>query len=93
MTYKPNPINTDEITLSDEIMKLIEQLAKNTHDTWALQRIKDGWTYGSHRNDQLKKHPGLVPYSELSENEKQYDRNTAIETLKMIVFLGYIIKK
>jgi len=92
MTYIPTPLNTDNITLSDEIMSLVEKLAKNTHDMWALQRINDGWTYGKNRNDELKRHPCLVPYEELPESEKRYDRNTAVETLKMIVSLGYTIK-
>jgi hypothetical protein len=93
MTYKPKPINTDHIILSADIMQLVEQLAENTHDIWALQRINEGWTYGGHRDDQLKQHSCLVPYNELPENEKQYDRNTAMGTLKMIAFLGYSIKK
>lgn len=92
MTYKPKPIDTDKITLSNEIMELVEQLAENTHDTWAMQRMNEGWTYGDHRNDQLKQHPCLIPYQELPEIEKRYDRNTALETLKMIVSLGYSIK-
>jgi ryanodine receptor 2 len=34
-----------------------------------------------------------VPYEELPENEKEYDRNTAMETLKAIILLGFRIKK
>ena len=35
----------------------------------------------------------LVPYDELPESEKEYDRNTAIETLKLIIKLGYKITR
>ena len=91
--YKPNPIKTEEIELSEDLLNLTEKLAENTHDVWAEGRIKDGWTYGEKRNDALKQHPCLVPYSELTESEKEYDRNTTLETLKLIIKLGYTINK
>lgn len=55
--------------------------------------MSEGWTYGPVRDDEKKETPCLVPYAELSEGEKAYDRNTALETLKLIVALGYDIKK
>lgn len=91
--YKPNPIDTSDIKLSDEIMELSELLAKNTHEVWSTSRIEDGWVYGEKRDDVLKQHPCLIPYEDLDESEKEYDRNTSIETLKLIIKLGYEIKK
>lgn len=89
--YKPTPINTNDVALTPELIALTEKLAENTHDVWAEGRIREGWTYGAQRDDATKKHPCLVPYSELSESEKEYDRNTAIETLKLIIKMGYSI--
>lgn len=89
--YKPTPINTNDVSLTPELIALTEKLAENTHDVWAEGRIREGWTYGEQRDDAAKKHPCLVPYSELSESEKEYDRNTAIETLKLIIKMGYSI--
>lgn len=91
--YTPSPINTSDIELSDDLKQLVEQLARNVHDIWAVGRISDGWTYGPERNDALKQHPCLIDYSELPESEKEYDRNTAMETLKMILKLGWKIEK
>ena len=91
--YNPTPADTRNEKLSDELMQLVEEIAENTHDVWAASRIKDGWTYGPVRNDSIKQHPCLVPYSELPESEKEYDRNTSIETLKLIQKLGWIIEK
>lgn len=91
--YRPNPINTENIELPKEMLELTEQIAENVHDIWAKGRMEEGWTYGEKRDDEKKHHPCLVPYSELSDSEKEYDRNTAMETLKMIVALGYEIKK
>ena len=91
--YNPNPIDTSSIELSDDLKLLVEELARNVHDIWALGRINDGWTYGPQRDDTLKKHPCLVDYCELPESEKEYDRNTAMETLKMILKLGWIMEK
>jgi hypothetical protein len=91
--YQPKPIDTSNIELPDELNDLIEKLAENNHDIWAIQRIKDGWTYGPERDDSNKKHPDLVLYSDLPENEKVYDRNSAIETLKAVIALGYNLTK
>ncbi len=75
--------------LPDSVIELVELLAKKAHDTWAEGRIKEGWTYGSERDDSNKKHPCLVPYEELPDSEKEYDRNSVKETLKAIIALGY----
>ena len=90
--YKPTPVDTSKITLPPELIELTEKIAKTVHDVWAQGRIKDGWTYGPVRDDDKKQTPCLVPYSELSETEKEYDRNTALETIKLILSLGYEIK-
>lgn len=91
--YKPEPIDTNEIELGEDILELGELIAKNVHEVWSEGRLKDGWTYGETRDDQNKKHPCLVPYDELPESEKEYDRNTAMQTLKLIVKLGYKITR
>ena len=91
--YKPNPIDTSDIILDKEILKLADMLAKNTHEVWAKNRINEGWTYGKERNDEIKTTPCLVPYEELPENEKNYDMDTSLETLKLIKKLGYKIIK
>lgn len=87
--YKPHPIDTSDVELPDEVMQLVEQLARNVHENWAVGRLNEGWTYGLVRNDQMKQHPCLVEYDDLPESEKDYDRATAIETLKVILKLGY----
>lgn len=92
MNYTPKPIDTSDVILSEELLALTEQLAANTHDVWAEGRMKQGWTYGKSRDDNLKQTPCFVPYEELPESEKEYDRSTAIETLKLIIKLGYEIK-
>ena len=92
-TYTPKPMDTSGIKLSPELLELTERIAANVHDVWASSRIADGWQYGSIRDDVRKLHPCLVPYDELPENEKQYDRNTAMETLKVIRMLGFKIER
>jgi hypothetical protein len=93
MKYIPKPIDTKDIELPEEVMKLAELLAKNTHEVWAAQRIKDGWQYGEVWDDKKKLHPRLVAYECLTESEKMYDRNTSLETLKVILKLGYKITR
>lgn len=91
--YIPNPLDTSDVKLPDELETLVEQMAKNVHEVWAETRIKQGWTYGKQRDDKLKTHPCLVPYEELPEDEKEYDRNTALGTLRLITKLGFRIIK
>lgn len=91
--YTPQPIDTKEVMLPVELTELVEAMAKNVHEVWAETRIAQGWTYGPERNDQLKHHPCLVPYEELPEEEREYDRNTAIGTLKLIQKLGFKISR
>ncbi|MBE5937983.1 MAG: hypothetical protein E7265_08135 [Lachnospiraceae bacterium] len=55
--------------------------------------MSEGWVYGEKKDAANKITPLLVPYEELAESEKDYDRNTALETLKLIVKLGYKIEK
>lgn len=90
MNYEPKPIDTTGIQLSREILELTELLARNNHDIWAQKRLAEGWTCGP-RNDALKQNPCLVPYEGLPDSEKEYDRQTAVQTLKTIVALGYRI--
>ena len=93
MGYRPEPKDTSKVVLSEELLALTEQIAENVHDVWALGRIREGWTYGEVKDEKKKTTPCLVPYGELSESEKEYDRNTALQTLKLIVSLGYRIEK
>lgn len=89
--YTPQPVDTSDVQLPEELNVLVEDMAKNVHDVWARNRIQQGWIYGSERNDTLKHHPCLVAYEELPEMEREYDRDTAVETLKLITKLGFKI--
>lgn len=91
--YKPNPIDTSNVVVSDDLMELTEKIAENVHEVWAEGRIREGWTYGPVRDDAKKETPCLVPYKDLPENEKDYDRNTAMATIRLILKLGYNVKK
>jgi hypothetical protein len=91
-TYVPRPVDTSQVNL-EYLQSLLEGLARNAHEIWAQQRLRDGWTYGAHRDDVKRTHPCLVPYENLSESEKEYDRVMVNETLKTILALGYRIVK
>ena len=90
-SYTPQPIDTTDTRLPEELEVLVEQMSKNVHEVWALTRMQQGWTYGKQRNDELKTHPCLIPYDDLPEEEKEFDRNTAVGTLKLIQKLGFSI--
>ena len=91
--YTPKPIDASQVVLPPEIDELTEKLAENAHDHWAKSRFQAGWTYGPQRDDVNKKNPCLIPYADLPDSEKQYDRDAAMETLKAVYALGYHIVK
>jgi hypothetical protein len=93
VTYQPDPVDTTRVDLSDEILALTEPLAQNIHAVWARQRLRDGWVWGPARDDVAKRHPSLVEYDALSEGEKEYDRQVALETLRTVMSLGFRIVK
>ena len=91
--YTPTPVDTSNIQLPEELMALAEAISKNVHEVWAQNRMNEGWTYGPVRDDEKRQTPCLVPYDQLPEEEKAYDRDTAFGTLKFIVAQGFKIEK
>jgi hypothetical protein len=93
VTYVPQPIDTSGVVVENEVAELVERLAKNTHEIWAQKRMRDGWMPGPRRDDRAKTHPCLVPYEELPDSEKQYDRDTVLGLFKGLIALGYTIER
>lgn len=91
--YQPRPLKLDNIEIEPELLELTEAIAENAHEVWAQGRKNQGWTYGPARNDDLKQHPDMVAYSDLTESEKQYDRDMAFNTIKLVKKLGYDLNK
>lgn len=91
--YVPKPIDLSDVELSEELNDLREAIAENAHEVWAENRMAEGWKYGPQRDDALKQTPDMVPYSQLPESEKNYDREMAVKTIKLLIKLGYDIVK
>lgn len=91
--YIPAPVDTGDVALPAELMELAEEMARNVHEVWARNRMAEGWRYGPARDDASRTHPCLVPYDELPESEKLYDRETSQQTLKLILKSGFSISK
>ena len=89
--YNPEPVDASHVSLSPEFDDILEIIANNVHDTWAQQRIREGWRWGPRKDDQEKTTPLLVPYEELPEEEREYDRMTARQTIKQLMLHGYRI--
>ncbi|MGN0221561.1 MAG: RyR domain-containing protein [Prevotella sp.] len=92
--YEPFPIGLDDVELSEDLSELQEAIAENAHEIWAKHRRDQGWSYGPERNDQKKETPDMIPYCNLPESEKLYDREMAMQTLKLVKKLGFeIVRK
>ncbi len=89
--YQPAPIDTSGVALPHGVARVVDALARNTHEVWARERIADGWRPGPVRDDARREHPGLVPWAELPEIERRYDRTIVTETLKALYALGFTI--
>ena len=92
-TYTPKPIDLSDVELTEDLNELREAIAENAHEIWAENRQAEGWTYGPQRDDQLKQTPDMVPYSQLTEGEKEYNREMAMKTIKLLKKLGYDLIK
>lgn len=89
--YIPKPVDTQDVELPDVLLPLVEVMARNVHEVWAKHRMSEGWTYGPVRDDTKKETPCMLPYEDLPESEKDYDRATSQETLKLILKSGFKI--
>lgn len=88
-TYNPKPIDLSDVELTEDLNELREAIAENAHEIWAAERLAQGWSYGPERNDARKENPCMVPYSQLPEKEKDFDRSMAMDTIKLLKKLGY----
>ena len=93
MEYRPNPVDLTKVELSQKLQEDIEKIARNIHETWGMERQKQGWSYGEIHDAEQKKHPCMIPYEDLPESEKDIDRATVEQTIKMLLFMGYTIEK
>ena len=92
-TYSPKLLDLKHVELPEGVDELREAIAENAHDRWALERQSEGWTYGPVRDDENLLTPDMVPYAELPDSERQYDRVMAFDTLRLLIALGYKIEK
>lgn len=93
MDYIPKSIDLSDVELTEDLNDLREAIAENAHEIWAENRQMEGWSYGPQRDDYLKQTPDMVPYSQLPESEKEYDREMAMKTIKLLKKLGYDLIK
>ncbi|MDO5131621.1 MAG: RyR domain-containing protein [Eubacteriales bacterium] len=89
----PTPVDTSDVILPEELFTLAEKIASNIHDARIPGEIPRDRIDGTEKDQGKKLNPALVPYSQLPESEKEYDRKTAMETIRLIVKMGYTITK
>ena len=85
-----NPV-VFEFTESD--LDKIEQMAEMEHGRWNVERLRDGWRCGKPKDENLKRHPCIVPWSELPEDIKPFDRNAVKLFPAILVKAGYEIRR
>lgn len=91
--YEPHPIDLSDVEISEDLIELREAIAENAHEVWAYNRKQEGWTFGPERDDTKKLHPDMIAYNKLPESEKLYDREMAMNTIKLLKKLGWKLTK
>uniref|UniRef100_A0A8C3GAC5 Ryanodine receptor 2 n=1 Tax=Cyclopterus lumpus TaxID=8103 RepID=A0A8C3GAC5_CYCLU len=86
--FTPIPVDTSQIVLPPHLERIREKLAENIHELWVMNKIELGWTYGAVRDDNKRQHPCLVEFSKLPEQERSYNLQMSLETLKTLLALG-----
>ncbi|XP_053094371.1 ryanodine receptor 2 isoform X7 [Pangasianodon hypophthalmus] len=86
--FTPIPVDTSQIVLPPHLERIREKLAENIHELWVMNKIELGWTYGVVRDDNKRQHPCLVEFSKLPEQERSYNLQMSLETLKTLLALG-----
>lgn len=89
--YKPAPLDLSAVELNPKMEELVDQLAENTHNVWAKERISQEWTYGLNEDVDKRRSPHLLHYSCVDEAIKIANRNTASETVRTLLVYGYVL--
>ncbi|XP_064091940.1 ryanodine receptor-like isoform X22 [Macrobrachium nipponense] len=90
--YKPAPLDLSQVSLTSKLEELTYQLAENTHNIWARERIQQGWTYGLNEDPDMHRSPHLVSYANVDEAIKKANMDTASETIRTLLVYGYILE-
>ncbi|XP_066971317.1 ryanodine receptor isoform X19 [Macrobrachium rosenbergii] len=90
--YKPAPLDLSQVSLTPKLEELVYQLAENTHNIWARERIQQGWTYGLNEDPDMHRSPHLVSYANVDEAIKKANMDTASETIRTLLVYGYILE-
>ncbi len=91
MDYQPKPERFEHIKMPEEVQNVLEAAARNIHEVWAENKLKEDWRYGEALDYEKKTHPSLIPYEQLPERQKLYDRETAMYTIKFLLNTGFQI--
>ena len=71
---------------------VIEQLARLEHMRWTAERRLAWWSFGAIRDNALRRHPLLIPYEALDEDEKEKDRQTVRDIPEVLRRAGLVAR-
>jgi hypothetical protein len=90
----PSPlvqIESEGFEFTDEEL---ERLAELEHERWMRDLTDEGWAHREGPKDPVRKrHPSLVPWEQLSEEERQKDRDAVLATPRILRRAGYAIER
>jgi hypothetical protein len=69
----------------------VELLAEMEHDRWMEENRRQGWTYAPERDDNRKTSPYMVPWNELPDNVKDWDRGFIRGLPRFLAGVGFQI--
>ncbi|KAL4707078.1 hypothetical protein ACJJTC_011404 [Scirpophaga incertulas] len=90
--YDPQPINTSQVALNNDLNTIVQKFSEHYHDAWASRKIENGWVYGESWSDSQKSHPRLKPYNMLNDYEKERYKEPVRESLKALLAIGWSVE-
>uniref|UniRef100_A0AAV2JJ13 Ryanodine receptor 2-like n=1 Tax=Knipowitschia caucasica TaxID=637954 RepID=A0AAV2JJ13_KNICA len=89
VVFIPNPIDISKTVLPLQLENIRRKMAENVHELWAMDQIELGWTFGTVKDEEKKIDPCLIEFSNLTDSEINQNIQTAEDTLKTILALGF----
>jgi hypothetical protein len=88
---KEHQKSMQEAAVLNSIEDGIEILAEAEHDGWMKKKKANGWNLGTPRNEDKKIHNALIFYKDLSEENKEKDRDAVRNYPKIVKMAGFKI--
>ncbi|KAM9808663.1 ryanodine receptor 2 isoform 4-T4 [Syngnathus typhle] len=91
VTFTPSPVDISKVELPLQFEDIRDKMAENIHELWVMERVDLGWSQGNERDEGKRLEPCLVEFSMMPDQERHQNLQTAQDTLRTLLALGFHI--